>query len=454
MRSSHDGVFQPPSRSASLSTLAAIVFAVATGSAAAESSQAPAAVAAIVSAPLVRSARAIRAEPFERTEARIARGRYLAEGILQCFICHSDRDWDQPGAPPKEGFKGAGQVMRDDPDGHVVAPNITPDPETGAGRWPDDALARAIREGVGHDGRALHPQMWSSSFRILADEDVASVVVYLRTLPPVRRTVPPTRVSTARWREIVDGIEPLTAPVPMPDLATPLARGRYLVHLADCSGCHTSWYSERMPGLYAGGNLIERGERKTFSTNLTPDPSGMPYGATAFIHAMRTGKSNTLSPLMPWIVFGNLDDDDLRAIHTAFQRLAPVSHFIHNALPPTHCPVCGQEHGLGSGNRLVEPVAVAVPAADLEACVGTYRPLEGGDTVSVTRRGAELFVGAGSDGGRLVPLGDDRYVAVGGLAPVRFERDASGAVVRMVEEEIEDYVFERVAKPKGPNPDP
>ena len=43
--------------------------------------------------------------------------------------------------------------------GHVVAPNISPDPEAGAGTWTDDQLARAIREGIGHDGRALFPMM-------------------------------------------------------------------------------------------------------------------------------------------------------------------------------------------------------------------------------------------------------------------------------------------------------
>lgn len=389
-------------------------------------------------------ARALKPEPFERTDARIARGRYLAEGIGQCFICHSERDWDQPGAPPRAGRKGAGQVMSDDPDGRTVAPNITPDRETGAGTWPDDALARAIREGVGHDGRALHPQMWYASFRRFADEDVASIVVYLRTLPPVRNPLPATRMDDARRREIAAGIEPLTQPVPMPDLASPLARGRYLVAVADCSGCHTSWYSERMPGLYAGGNLIERGERKAFGTNITPDPSGLAYGADAFIQVIRTGKSGTLSPLMPWIAFRELDDADLRAIHLALRRLAPVAHFMHNALPPTHCPVCLQAHGLGDRNHVVEPQAAAVPEGELASCVGRYRAREGGEVLEVRRVGDALDFGDAERRTRLVPLGNDRYAAPGGLLPVRFERDAQGAVVRLVEQDVEDYVWDRV----------
>jgi mono/diheme cytochrome c family protein len=402
------------------------------------------AVEAIPAADLKPKARALRPEPFERTDARLVRGRYLAEGIGQCLICHSERDWERPGAPPKAGRKGAGQVMRDDPDGRTVAPNITPDRETGAGTWPDDALARAIREGVGHDGRALHPQMWYASFRRFADEDVASIVVYLRTLPPVRNPLPATRMDDAMLREAIAGIEPLAQPVPMPDLASSLARGQYLVAVGDCSGCHTSWYSERMPGLYAGGNLIERGERKAFGTNITPAPSGVAYGADGFIQVIRTGKSGTLSPLMPWIAFRELDDADLRAIHLALQRLAPVAHFMHNALPPTQCPVCLQAHGLGDQNQVDEPKAVAVPVAELASCVGRYRARQGGEVLEVKRAGAGLSFGDAQQATRLVPLGHDRYAAPGGLLPVRFERDPQGAVVRLVEQDVEDFIWDRV----------
>src|SRR5688500_10324875 len=107
--------------------------------------------------------RPLTAVVFERTAARAARGRTLAEGALQCVLCHSERDWSQPGAPPVAGRRGAGRVWKRP--SWLVAPNLTSDVETGAGRWSDDMIARAIREGVSHDGRVLHPQMWSSSFR-------------------------------------------------------------------------------------------------------------------------------------------------------------------------------------------------------------------------------------------------------------------------------------------------
>src|SRR5664279_3265264 len=127
---------------------------------------------------------------YERTAERIKRGEYLTNGLLQCFTCHSPRNWKEPGAPPVAGKIGSGgTILREDSTTLAIAPNITPDKETGAGNWTDDMLARAIREGVGHDGRALYWQMPSSTFRYLADEDLASVIVYLRSIPAVHNVV-------------------------------------------------------------------------------------------------------------------------------------------------------------------------------------------------------------------------------------------------------------------------
>src|SRR5438105_9766410 len=93
---------------------------------------------------------------LEATPARLARGRYLVDGVNECFGCHTDADWSKPGAPPVEGREGSGHIWADQDMPWLVAPNITPDKETGAGNWTDDMLARAIREGIGHDGRTLH----------------------------------------------------------------------------------------------------------------------------------------------------------------------------------------------------------------------------------------------------------------------------------------------------------
>jgi hypothetical protein len=128
---------------------------------------------------------------FERTPQRLERGRYLASSLLGCMDCHSVRDRTKPGARIVNGMMGAGDIIpvKGMP-GRLVAPNLTPDPETGVGDWTDDQLARATREGVGHDGRALFPLMPYPSYRRLSDEDLASVIVFLRSLPPVRHPLP------------------------------------------------------------------------------------------------------------------------------------------------------------------------------------------------------------------------------------------------------------------------
>src|SRR6185503_6165111 len=120
---------------------------------------------------------------FEATPARLERGKYLVTAVAGCLGCHTDADWTKPGAPPLEAKLGSGHVWTDQQLPWLVAPNITSDKETGAGNWSDDTLARAIREGIGHDGRTLFPLMPYQKYRQMSDEDLASIIVYLRTLP-------------------------------------------------------------------------------------------------------------------------------------------------------------------------------------------------------------------------------------------------------------------------------
>src|SRR5262249_11865325 len=133
---------------------------------------------------------------FERTPKRLARGRYLVNGIGECFACHGPSDPNLPGWPPVRGKEGSGfnDVSVENPG--VVAANLTPDRETGIGNWTDDMLARAIREGVGHDGRLLRPTAMPYEFyRLMSDEDLASIVVYLRSIPPIRNALRPATAS-------------------------------------------------------------------------------------------------------------------------------------------------------------------------------------------------------------------------------------------------------------------
>jgi hypothetical protein len=167
-------------------------------------------------------ARPLTDRTFPSTPQRVARGRYLTENLLHCFACHSERDWNRHDAPVVAGYHGAGTPnfpLKDLP-GDVRPPNITPDKETGAGNWTDDQLARAIREGVGYDGRALFPFMPYENFRFLSDEDLASVIVYLRSIPPVRREIPGTDLIFPVSHLIRNAPQPLYGRVPDPDTST------------------------------------------------------------------------------------------------------------------------------------------------------------------------------------------------------------------------------------------
>ncbi|HEX6284145.1 MAG TPA: c-type cytochrome, partial [Pyrinomonadaceae bacterium] len=159
---------------------------------------------------------------FNPTLARYERGRYLVEGPAHCFQCHSEVDWQNRGAQPKPERKGAGTVFIEDGYEWLVAPNITPDKETGAGTWTDAQFARAIREGVGHDGRRLFPIMPYENFREMSDEDLASVVVYIRSLDPVRNVLPKTVIPEPAKNHLPPH-EPLTASVAGPDMSDPVA---------------------------------------------------------------------------------------------------------------------------------------------------------------------------------------------------------------------------------------
>lgn len=293
---------------------------------------------------------------FEATPARLARGAYLTKGVTPCLVCHSEL---QPNefAVPKPGREGSGQRWVEPAIAWLTVPNITPDAETGAGKWSDDALARAVREGIGHDGRTLFPMMPYTRLREMSDEDLASVVAYLRTLPPVHNLVPPAAVPFPVNRLINGAPQPIEGSVPEPDRSTPEKRGAYIAALAVCEDCHTPRDSHDQPMeemAFAGGNVLEIvGKPAVASANLTPSPAGIPYYTPEmFIEALRTGHvaGRQLSDVMPWRFFGNMTDADLRDLFAYLKTVKPVDHFVDNSLPATPCPRCGHQHGGGARN--------------------------------------------------------------------------------------------------------
>ncbi len=292
---------------------------------------------------------------FERTPERLARGRYLVRGLVGCEICHSPKDWNTHGAPMLPGMELAGQEM---PvaglPGRVVASNLTPDPETGAANWTDDELARAIREGIGPGGRALFPMMPYASYRQISDEDLAAVVVYLRSVPAVRHPLPRSEIKFPVNYLIRDAPQPVSAPVQGPNpQSDPVERGKYLATLG--CGCHIPTdRGQALPGMaYAGGERLTGPWGDVTAANITPDASGIGYYDVAlFLEVVRSGfvKARKLSSIMPFGELKELNDDDLKAIFSYLQTLPPVKHRVDNSLPPTYCKLCRQKHGAGDQN--------------------------------------------------------------------------------------------------------
>jgi mono/diheme cytochrome c family protein len=222
--------------------------------------------------------------------------------------------------------------------GKVPVPNITPDDETGLGRWTDGEILRAIREGISKDGHALWPMMpYGSCFRYLSDDDGFAIVAYMRTLAPVRNVVPPRDLDFPVGLVVKTIPEPLEGPVAGPG-PSPKERGEYLVRVAGCAECHTARDDRGtpLPGMtLAGGNDLRLldlrpGDPPIRMPNLTPDQeTGIgKWSDDELRRAIRDGvrpDGTKLAEQGPAAIFHDLRDEDVDAI-IAYLRSVPAVH--------------------------------------------------------------------------------------------------------------------------------
>jgi mono/diheme cytochrome c family protein len=222
----------------------------------------------------------------------VERGRYLVRHVTGCLVCHSPLDANDK-TRLQAGMEGAGDVVIPQGPGRVIAPNITPDPDHGIGRWTDDEIARAVREGVSRDGHALFPMMPYRNYLAMTDADLGAIIAYLRSLPPVKQAPGRTELIVP-VRYIVRTVpEPLTGAVET-HFENEVQRGEYLTRVASCQDCHSTFDDRRrpLPGLdFAGGNLMQEREGTATTANITPDETGIKgYTADTFREMMRTRK--------------------------------------------------------------------------------------------------------------------------------------------------------------------
>ncbi|MEF7614983.1 molybdopterin cofactor-binding domain-containing protein [Aquincola sp. MAHUQ-54] len=250
------------------------------------------------------------------TAETIERGRLVA-AAGDCIVCHT-----APG-----GMANAGGRAMATPFGTVYTTNLTPDADTGIGRWSFTAFQRAMREGLSRDGRHLYPAFPYTAFTRMTDDDLTALYAYLMAQPAVRSEVPATALS------FPFGVRPLMAlwnalylqPGPQPtDPARSAAwnRGAYLVEGAGhCGACHTprnAFGAERGGPAYLSGAVVDGWEAPSLTAQ---GRRPRPWTEDDFYSYLRRGFSPNhgvaSGPMAPVVhELQALPDDDVRAMAT------------------------------------------------------------------------------------------------------------------------------------------
>ncbi len=256
------------------------------------------------------------------TSKTIERGRLLA-AVGDCAVCHT-----APG-----GARNAGGRALETPFGRVYSTNLTPDPETGIGRWSYTAFERAMREGVSRDGNHLYPAFPYTAYARTADADLQALYAYLMSQPAVRAETPQTRLTfplnlrplMAAWNAL---FHRATAYSDNPARSAEWNRGAYLVEgLGHCSACHSPRNllgAEQGGAAHLTGGVVEGWDAPALG-RLHIGPA--PWLEADYYAYLRTGHSprhgSALGPMSPVIdELGALPDQDIKAMAVYLASLA------------------------------------------------------------------------------------------------------------------------------------
>ncbi|MFG1479236.1 molybdopterin cofactor-binding domain-containing protein [Xanthobacter sp. V4C-4] len=262
-------------------------------------------------------------DPASFSADMIARGRQLA-ALGDCAVCHT--------APGGAAYAG-GRAMAT-PFGTVFSTNLTPDPETGIGRWSYAAFERAMREGISRDGRHLYPAFPYTAFTRASDTDLQALYAFLMSAPPVPAPSPAARMAFPfNLRPLMAGWNALflnTGPLPADTGRAPQwNRGAYLVEgLGHCGACHTPRNllgAERTGAAHLGGAMVDGWEAPAL-TALSKAP--IAWTEDELFAYLRTGFSRfhgtAAGPMAPVVrELSALPDADIRAMATYLASFAP-----------------------------------------------------------------------------------------------------------------------------------
>ncbi len=255
-----------------------------------------------------------RTDPSIYTRTVIERGRVLA-AAGDCMVCHT--------AP--NGVTNAGGRALDTPFGKIYTTNLTPDPETGIGKWSFTAFQRAMREGLSRDGRHLYPAFPYTAFTKTSDEDLMAIYAYLMSQKPVRAEVPKNKLAFPFNMRPLMGLWNALYLKPGPDAADPTRsaqwnRGAYLVNgLGHCTACHSprnALGAEKDGKHYLGGAMIDAWEAPPL-TSITHAP--VPWTEQELFRYLRHGHTRhhgaVAGPMLPVVQeLAMLPEEDVRAM--------------------------------------------------------------------------------------------------------------------------------------------
>lgn len=244
----------------------------------------------------------------------VARGEHLVKAVGKCVDCHGD--------------DLSGRKFIDDPGlGVIPASNLTRGKGGRLDRYDDVALERLLRHGVKSDGSPALI-MPSEEYTNFSDEDLAAVIAYLRSLPPVDHELPRKQLRLVGRGLVTGGVVRYAydvidhgrhAPATVPVAAT-AEYGKYLANVGGCTGCHG-------PGL-SGGKIPGAPPGFKPAANITPTGIGH-YTEADFFRALREGirpGGVPIDSMMPFRLTKLMTDTEIKALY-AYLRTVPPKEY-------------------------------------------------------------------------------------------------------------------------------
>jgi mono/diheme cytochrome c family protein len=299
----------------------------------------------------------------------IAHGKALVEAG-DCASCHT--------ADPAKPFAGGKRI--DTPFGGIYSANLTPDLNTGIGRWTDEDFRRAMRLGVRPDGAAEYPAFPYPHFTKVTRDDIFAIRAYLQTLGPVNNEPPPNELSwplTYRPLMRLWNYAFFRPGIFEPDQSKSVEwnRGGYLVEgLAHCGACHTpknffgaEKRGERFAGSPVGGWFAPRldGAGRSGLKSWSVDD------IAEYLQSGRNAKSHAGGPMAEVVLnsTSRMSDADVRAIATYLKGLPPGA--------PEQAASAPAPAQTASGEKLYKAACIACHEADGMGAPRIYPPLPG-----------------------------------------------------------------------------